>query len=456
MINIDISNQITLTGDIPTDVRGKLMNQLTMENPVWVEKNLYGRWVGGTPQYLTFYTETPSGLLIPRGYLKQLRGFLDRESVPYTFTDGTRALPDVQFKFNGTLYESQQNAASKVLAEPFGVAQMPTGAGKTIVALYCIAQRRQPALVVVHTKELLYQWKTQAEQFLGLSGRDIGLIGDGKYRIGRKVTIAIVNSLRKRISTVKDDVGFLIVDECHRVPSSTFRDAVSMFDSRYMLGLSATPKRRDDLTRLIYLYLGDRVFQISPKKLQSTGQIMKASMIIRETGFDFQYTDDYSAMITALTDDDERNNLIADDIIQHTRHSKDPALVVSERKAHCHALADIIRQEGVCVTVLTGDLPRRKRQDIIERVHSDQVDVLLSTTQLIGEGFDCKRLSALFLATPIKTSSRLQQVVGRVLRSDTGKKIPKVYDYVDAHGILKSSFKSRMETYRKIGVIVPN
>ena len=105
---------------------------------------------------------------------------------------------------------------------------------------------------------------------------------------------------------------------------------------------------------------------------------------------------------------------------------------------------------------MTGDLAKGKRQRIIEALQAGQVDVLFSTIQLIGEGFDCKRLSALFLATPISSSSRLQQVVGRVVRADEGKKVPKVYDYLDSHGILQSSFRSRMDTYQKIGVVIPN
>lgn len=416
---------ISSSGNIPTDVSLKLKDKLTMVNPKWVDNCKHGRWNGQTPRYLSFYEETPSGLLMPRGYTKQLQGLLDRESVCYTFTDKTRALPEVQFKFEGNLYDSQQQAAKKILEESFGVAQMPTGSGKTVVALHCIAQRRQPALVVVHTKELLYQWKAQAEQFLGIPSKEIGLIGDGKKRIGGRLTIAIVKTLYPRAAEVRDHVGFLIVDECHRVPSSTFSKAVSHFDSRYLLGLSATPQRRDDLTRLIYLFLGDRVVKIEQRDLQSTGQIMKADLIVRETGYDYSYTDDYAAMITALATDDQRNQIIAADISQHALNSGDPTLVVSDRKGQLQILADKVEEYGIRVTILTGYLAKGKRQRIIEALQVGQVDVLFSTIQLIGEGFDCKRLSALFLATPIRSGSRLQQVVGRVLRADAGKNIPK-------------------------------
>ena len=96
-------------------------------------------------------------------------------------------------------------------------------------------------------------------------------------------------------------------------------------------------------------------------------------------------------------------------------------------------LAELVQDHGIRVAVLTGDIPKDKSQQIIEDVQSGNVQALFSTTQLIGEGFDCKCLSALFLTTPIRNTSKLQQVVDRVLRSDEGKKIPKVFDYPVAH-----------------------
>ena len=124
------------------------------------------------------------------------------------------------------------------------------------MALYVIAERKQPALVIVHTKELLYQWQARAVQFLGLQKDEIGLIGDGKKTIGDRLTIGIVNSVYKIAADIREHAGHLIVDECHRCPSRTFTEAVTAFDSRYMLGLSATPWRRDKLSKLIYWHLG--------------------------------------------------------------------------------------------------------------------------------------------------------------------------------------------------------
>ena len=130
--------------------------------------------------------------------------------------------------------------------------------------------------------------------------------------------------------------------------------------------------------------------------------------------------------------------------------------MVSDRKEHCNVLAELIGKHGVRVAVLTGDTPKKKRGQVIEDLNAGQLDVLVSTIQLTGEGFNCKRLAALFLSTPSRYAGKIQQVVGRVLRSDDGKAKPVVYDYVDQNWVLRSSFHSRMETYQKLGVTVPN
>ena len=112
------------------------------------------------------------------------------------------------------------------------------------MALYILAQRKQPALIIVHTADLARQWSERIESFLNIPVKEIGRIGGGKKKIGEKITVALVQSLYKCAETVAPQVGHLIVDECHRTPSRTFTDAVTEFDARYMLGLSATPWRR--------------------------------------------------------------------------------------------------------------------------------------------------------------------------------------------------------------------
>jgi superfamily II DNA or RNA helicase len=122
-------------------------------------------------------------------------------------------------------------------------------------------------------------------------------------------------------------------------------------------------------------------------------------------------------------------------------------LVLSDRKAHCEALQDALRGHGIKAELLTGDLSNGDRQRVVKSLNNGQVKVLVATGQLIGEGFDCRELSTLFLATPIKFNGRLLQYLGRVLRPAPGKDRATVYDYLDPVGVLKAAAHARQRVY---------
>jgi superfamily II DNA or RNA helicase len=153
-------------------------------------------------------------------------------------------------------------------------------------------------------------------------------------------------------------------------------------------------------------------------------------------------------MLSELCSDPGRNELIVKDVIKEVSNGGGICLVLTDRKGHCDTLAVMLRRNGVNPTILTGDTPNVERKAIVERLNSGDVSILIATGQLIGEGFDCKGLSTLFLATPIKFSGRLIQYLGRILRPMPGKEKPKVYDYLDSHvGVLRASAKSRRAVY---------
>jgi superfamily II DNA or RNA helicase len=129
------------------------------------------------------------------------------------------------------------------------------------------------------------QWIARIGAFLGISSQEVGVVGDGKKRMGDKITVALVQSLYKCAPEIAPHVGHLIVDECHRAPSRTFTEAVTAFDSRFMLGLSATPWRRDGLSRLIFWHLGDKVHEVDKDALVDAGHILEADVVWRETSF---------------------------------------------------------------------------------------------------------------------------------------------------------------------------
>ncbi|MCP3951771.1 MAG: DEAD/DEAH box helicase [Desulfobacterales bacterium] len=453
-IQIVLKNNLTLRG-IDEEVRNLLIEKLTIPNPKYLENARMGRWNRGTPRTLRYYRKLPKcGLRTPRGYLRQMILFFRKNDLPYALEDHRRTLPEMDFQFSGKLKPFQEIAVNKMLQKDFGTLNAPTGSGKTVMGLYMLAQRRQPALIVVHTKDLAYQWMSRIETFLGISEKEIGIIGGGRKRVGPAITVALVQSLYKIAADIALKTGFIIVDECHRCPSRTFTEAVTNFDSRYMLGLSATPFRRDKLSKLIFWHLGDVHHEIDNRQLVESGDVLAADVHFRKTTFTpyFDPVNDYSRMLSELTTDDERNRLIADDVAREALISPGTTLVLSDRKKHCEALCSLIRyRNDAACEFLTGDRSEQERKEIIQRLNHGHIKILVATGQLIGEGFDCPNLATLFFATPVRFSGRVLQYIGRVLRPAPGKKEAKIIDYIDINvDVLVSAARARERVYQKL------
>jgi superfamily II DNA or RNA helicase len=439
---LTVASDCLLTGAAPTSLEF-LKKELTIDNPKYVDAVKYGRWVGKRLKpKLKFFTGKKN-LRFPRGFANEaVRLVRQLEGAAPRLVDKRVELTPVALQFTGELRPYQSQAVTTIVARQFGVLESGTGSGKTVMALAVIAQREQPTLILVHNKELLYQWSERIETFLGVKA---GLVGDGRFDL-RDVTVAIVNTARNKIDQLQHQFGQLLVDECHRVPSSLFTDVVTSFDCKYMLGLSATAFRRDGLSRLINIYLGDLVHRVDSKSLEEVGAVLRPKVLVHETSFYFRYRDNYQDLLKALTTDEPRNNQIADDVKAECGRVASGVLVVSDRVAHCELLVALFSQRGIDARLLTGRSPTEERQKTVEDVRAGKVQVLVSTLQLIGEGFDCPGLSSLFLTTPIKFSGRLLQVVGRILRPAEGK-VARVHDYVDHEvGVLARSADSRRQS----------
>jgi superfamily II DNA or RNA helicase len=442
-----LSNDIKISG-APSDIRKKLKEDLTMINPKWLENERMGYWQGKTPKTLKFFIEDKSGLHIPRGMIGDLLELTEANQMQ--IIDKKNILEDIDFKFTKSLRPYQNKAVEKTLIEDQGVLEAATGSGKTVMAIYMIASRKQPTLIIVHTKELMMQWQERLCSFLDIDKNEIGLIGSGKKKIGKKITIGMVQTIYKMAPQVAPYIGHLIVDECHRAPSRTFYEAITEFDCKYILGLSATPFRRDGMTPLIKWFIGPTVHKIDINQMQEINAITQIEVVFRSTDFKSPYdgTLQYSSVIKDLTENDIRNKQIAMDAIDESKNGA--SLILSDRKHHCKSIQEMIVGFGHECLLLTGDMKQPERQKVVNDLNNGKSKIVVATGQLIGEGFDCKNLYALFLATPIKFNGRLLQYVGRIMRPADGKDTAKIYDYIDWNiPALKWSARSRARTYEK-------
>lgn len=443
---LEVASECSLRG-APESLRAVLRRRLTINNPKYLDAKRYSRWIGKQLKpKLYFFRDQGETIIFPRGFgntcvqlCRQQLGESPR------IVDNRRKLADIDVSFTGELRPYQQQAVEDIVKRSFGVLEAGTGSGKTVMALRVIDLRKQPTIIIVHSRELMLQWMERIDSFLGIKA---GQAGGGRFDM-QPVTVAIVNTARKRVNELAPNFGQIIVDECHRVPASLFTDVVTGFDAYYMLGLSATAFRREDgMTRLIYMYMGDRVHAVDSRVLAASGAVVRPDFIQRETGFSYGYRGEYAKLIKALAKNEERNTQIAADVAATVNSGQGgTVLVVSDRVAHCEVLSDKLQNLGCETELLTGRTPPELRARIVQKVQEGRVQVLLSTLQLIGEGFDCPGLTTLVLATPIKFEGRLMQVVGRVMRPQKGKKA-RVIDYVDVKiPVLRRSATARTEMF---------
>lgn len=437
----------------------EIYNLLSVTNPEWIENHKMDRWQGNTPKQLKFFEtfkEDPTRLFVPRGTVEEIASLMDSRGIKFEIINETDTIQPMPFRFQATLKPFQAPAVQEMLQHNIGTLCAPTGSGKTVMGLYIIKERLTPALIIVHTKELLYQWADRIEEFLGIPKRRIGIIGDGKSMVGEKITVALIQTLRKfrRDDIERMGIGQMIVDECHRTPSSTFSETIKRFPCHYILGLSATPYRRDGLTKLIFWYAGPKRYEIKPQHLIQDGDLAGIDVKVRRTLFIPSMTDpssQYTTMLSEMSVNEERNMMIIDDVMEAYK-TGETCLVLSDRKKHCEILKLMLYSQASFdgrAEVLTSDTEGRDK--IVEDINNGKINVVIATSQLIGEGFDCKKLSALFLTMPIRAKARVTQYIGRVLRPDEKKEKAKIYDYFD-EGVrcLYGAFKTRRSVYKQL------
>ena len=444
-VTLTVGADITIDAGVPFGLRRAIGAALTVENPAYREAEEHGRSTRDLEPNLDYYRQGRDGaLVVPRGAGDMVRALCKEQGVRYTVVHETVVATPVTFDERVTLSAGQERAVGEMLARRTGVLSAPAGSGKTVMAMSMIARRQQPALIIVHTRELAYQAIARAVAVLGLDEAEIGLIGDGQCRVGERLTVALVQSLARGIPPALLRVGFVLVDECHHIAAEQMAAVVSQFPARFIAGLSATVYRRDGLDRVIHFYLGDTRATIDAADL--TDRLVHPRVFKRDTGLRPE-GESFSEIVGQLVIDPVRNTLIVGDVVRGVKVGR-RCLVLSDRVEHVEELTRLLRTEGVAAAALHGRLGKRVRAQVVEDLAAGVIDVVVATGSLIGEGFDCPRLDTLFLATPVSFRGRVTQYLGRVSRTAPGKVDAFVFDYTDDNRMLWSTYRNRIGVYR--------
>jgi len=428
-----------------------------LHNPVFYERQKLRLSTYRTPRFIRCYEEDTNSLVLPRGVLEEVRGAVTTADRTLAIQDLRPHPPKQTFTFMGTLTPIQEAAIRPFLHHDYGVLVAPPGAGKTVMACAIAAQRSVPTLILVHRKPLMEQWRMQISALLGIAHADIGEISGTTHRRTGMIDLAMVQSLRNlsEDEALYRAYGLLIVDECHHVPAFNFESIMKRVAVQAVLGLTATPYRRDGLQDLIVMQCGPVRHTISSRSTTASGELT-LEVLVRNTGLT-RPADQYESIqevFHALGQDDARLQFVTEDVMSAVR-AKRRCLVLSERKEHCRLLSEQLVAKGILPFVVDGSVKKSVREAILDEVRilpPEQAFVLIATGQYLGEGFDCPQADTLFLTFPISFKGKLIQYLGRIMRPYPGKIVARVYDYADVSvPVLRQMHLRRLKTYAVLG-----
>lgn len=457
---ITLGERIKLS-QAPDEVLNAVAGYLTIPNPAYTNAKSRGYSVYGIDEKLLDFIMSPGGdMLVPRGFRAPLMGLLKDTGYDFTIVDGRTSIPIPYVGRENTHFRPYQSEAVNTLmssgAEE-GIIMAPPGSGKTFIGMALSQIYAQKTLWLTHTKPLARQAMDRAAEYMDLSEGDVGLIGDGKWSIGNIMTVGLIQTLSRRpeeLAQIKNTFGLVILDEAHHCPATTFSAVLCALNPYYMIGLTATPYRADGLEQLMFNAIGPIVARI---RLDQTQNILITPVVEAVELTNIAVEDNnVNRIMGIITRDVERNRLIASDVVKDAKKGH-YCLVVSGRKAHVETLYDIIKPIWKRTHYVTSSVGKKNVDERIKAFRDKEITVLISTGDLLYEGFDVDFMDRVFLTTPMRSEARTKQIIGRLNRKADGKTSAKLYDYVDTNiGVLRSQFQShalecRLNAYKEIG-----
>ena len=452
---ITISNTLTVENPTP-EMMAWCKRELTITNPEYTQKVRMSRWLGNTPKTISLYEVRGGNLILPYGAIGLLPKEITDKAI--TFSMYGRSV-DVDYNTTVPLYDYQEAAVEAMANAGYGILQSAAGSGKTQMGIALAARLGKRTLWLCHTKDLINQSQDRAKMYM--DERLMGTITEGKVNLGRGITFATVQTMCKLdLSQYWDYWDCIITDEVHRVAGSPtavtqYQKVLNGLAARHKYGLSATVHRSDGMIQATYALVGPVAYKVPDEAVAD--KIMKVGICPVGTGVTMSRealntdgTLNYTKLITYLTENPDRNKVIANTIEPR------PSLILSDRLNHLEELMRLLpedmRKDAVMISgKMTTKKGKAEREQALDDMRSGQKKYLFATYSLAKEGLDVPRLERLYLTTPQKDYAVVVQSIGRIARTFEGKASPIAYDFVDDIGYLVKSYKKRCTTYRKTG-----
>ena len=416
-----ISNVIRIENPTPA-CRAFFVEKLIFSNPEFAKKEHMGLWTGGTPRVISLITSSADWIEVPFGMLGDV--FAHKSEYSEILNGVPTRKERIDYASAIKPYTYQEEAIQAAFRQRNGVIVAPCGSGKTQIDIELIARLGLRALWLTHTGDLLKQSMERAKAVLDIDPDTYGTITEGKINIGKSITFATVQTMCKiDLDSVAREWDVIIVDEAHHIVGTPtklqmFYKVISKLCARYKFGLTATPTRADGLIACMYALLGDKVYEVTRQQVKDNSCPIRVFMedIDYVPNFDVVLASDgtlqYTSLITDMTENEERNKQITEDIYLHSG----TGLVLTDRIQHVQTLAKTLNAMGKRCLTLYGSVSKRKREECLDALKNGDADLIVATYSLAKEGLDIPCLDNVFFATPQRNETIVIQSAGRASR----------------------------------------